>query len=205
MPGKPKWYATSVRFTGYLQPVLGKSIAGRPVKLEGNDRHPATGGATDLFMQAALLGLYDPDRSQVPLHLAQPATWAAFDTDVFRRTAEIDRTQGQGFRLLTGAVSSPTLLRQIGDMQKRWPTHALARDEPITRTSGSKRRAAYSGARCRRCRISPPRRRLSASTTISSAPGRARRCRRAPGRSASHGSSWLSRRRRRPAHGLGSA
>jgi molybdopterin-containing oxidoreductase family iron-sulfur binding subunit len=131
VPGKPKWYATSVRFAGYLQPVLGKSIAGRPVKLEGNDQHPATGGATDLFMQAALLGLYDPDRSQVPLHLGQPATWAAFDTDVFRLTAEIDRTQGQGFRLLTGAVSSPTLLRQIGDMQKRWPGMRWHVTEPI--------------------------------------------------------------------------
>ena len=131
VPGKPKWYATSVRFAGYLQPVLGKSIAGRPVKLEGNDRHPATGGATDLFMQAALLGLYDPERSQVPLHLGQPATWEAFDADVYRRTAEIDRAQGQGFRLLTGAVSSPTLLRQIGDLQKRWPKMRWHVSEPI--------------------------------------------------------------------------
>ncbi len=131
VPGKPKWYATSVRFAGYLQPVLGKSIAGRPVKLEGNDRHPATGGATDLFMQAALLGLYDPERSQVPLHLGQPATWAAFDTDVFGRSAEIDRAEGQGFRLLTGAVSSPTLLRQIGNFHKRWPQMRWHVSEPI--------------------------------------------------------------------------
>jgi molybdopterin-containing oxidoreductase family iron-sulfur binding subunit len=131
VPGKPKWYATSVRFAGYLQPVLGKSIAGRPVKLEGNDQHPATGGATDLFMQAALLGLYDPERSQMPLHLGQPATWAAFDTDAFRRTAEIDRGQGQGFRLLTGAVSSPTLLRQIADLRKRWPRMRWHVTEPI--------------------------------------------------------------------------
>jgi molybdopterin-containing oxidoreductase family iron-sulfur binding subunit len=131
VPGKPKWYATSVRFAGYLQPVLGKSIDGRPVKLEGNDRHPATGGATDLFMQAALLGLYDPQRSQALLHLGQPATWAAFDADVVRRAAEIDRAQGQGFRLLTGAVSSPTLLRQIADLQRRWPRARWHVSEPI--------------------------------------------------------------------------
>jgi Fe-S-cluster-containing dehydrogenase component len=131
VPGKPKWYATSVRFAGYLQPVVGKSIAGRPVKLEGNDRHPATGGATDLFMQAALLGLYDPERSQVPLHLGQPATWAAFDADAFRRTGEIDRAQGEGFRLLTGAVSSPTLLRQLADLQRRWPRMRWHVSEPV--------------------------------------------------------------------------
>src|SRR6185312_4425104 len=190
-----KWYATSVRFAGYLQPVLGKSIAGRPVKLEGNDQHPATGGATDLFMQAALLGLYDPDRSQVPLHLGQPATWAAFDTDVFRRTAEIDRTQGQGFRLLTGAVSSPTLLRQIGDMQKRWPGMRWHVTEPINEDERLEATGRVFGARCRCCRTFPHRRPSSASMTTSSGPGRARRCRRAPGRSASRVSSWPSRHR----------
>jgi molybdopterin-containing oxidoreductase family iron-sulfur binding subunit len=131
VPGKPKWYATSVRFAGYLQPMLGRSIAGRPVKLEGNDRHPATAGGTDVFMQAALLGLYDPERSQSPLHLEQPASWAAFDADAARRTAEIDRAQGEGFRLLTGAVSSPTLLRQIADLQRRWPRARWHVSEPV--------------------------------------------------------------------------
>src|SRR5665213_2517853 len=50
IPGKPKWYATSVGFAGYAQPVLGKTEVGRPIKLEGNPEHPATHGATDPFM-----------------------------------------------------------------------------------------------------------------------------------------------------------
>jgi molybdopterin-containing oxidoreductase family iron-sulfur binding subunit len=131
VPGKAKWYATSVGFAGYLQPVLGRCIAGRPVKLEGNAQHPATHGATDVFMQAALLDLYDPRRSQAPLHLGQPATWSAFDVAAAKRAGELDRAQGEGFRLLTGAVSSPTLLRQIADLQRRWPRARWHVWEPV--------------------------------------------------------------------------
>src|SRR5205823_1015123 len=59
-PGRPKFYATAVTLGGYAQPALGKTHVGRPVKLEGNPEHPATRGATDAFLQAALLELYDP-------------------------------------------------------------------------------------------------------------------------------------------------
>jgi len=135
IPGKPKWYATSVRFAGYLQPVLGKTEVGRPVKLEGNPDHPATRGTTDIFMQAALLGLYDPGRSQLPLLLGQPATWSGYDAAVARRIADIDKAEGDGLRLLTGAVSSPTFARQIDDLQKRWPKARWHAWEPIDEQS----------------------------------------------------------------------
>ena len=45
-------------------PVLVESHMGRPTKIEGNPEHPASLGATDAFTQAAILGLYDPDRAQ---------------------------------------------------------------------------------------------------------------------------------------------
>ena len=131
VPGKPKWYATAVGFAGYAQPVLGKTYVGRPVKLEGNADHPATGGATDVFMQAALLGLYDPARSQAPRLLGRTATWAAFDAAVTKRRLMLDERQGDGFRLLTGAVTSPTLLRQISDLLRRWPKARWHIHEPL--------------------------------------------------------------------------
>ena len=129
--GEPKFYATAVSFAGYAQPVLGKTIDGRPVKLEGNPEHPALRGATDVFMQAALLGLYDPDRSQTPRHLGRPTTWDAADAALHARAAEIGAAQGEGFRLLTGAVTSPTLLRQIGELLARWPKARWHVLEPV--------------------------------------------------------------------------
>ncbi|MGO4567628.1 TAT-variant-translocated molybdopterin oxidoreductase [Rhizobium sp. 2YAF20] len=119
--GVAKWYATAVTLAGYAQPVLGRTFTGRPVKLEGNPDHPVSNGATDAFTQAALLGLYDPGRSQLPLHLGKPADWNAFDSEMAASAAALDKVQGEGFRLLTGPMSSPTLLRQISAMMQRWP------------------------------------------------------------------------------------
>lgn len=132
VPGKPKWYATAVTLNGYAQPVLGKTYVGRPVKLEGNPDHPASLGACDAFTQAALLGLYDPDRSQSPRHLDRPASWNAFDDVLQARAAMLDGTQGEGFHLLTGTVTSPSLTHQIDMLIQRWPKADWHVFEPIS-------------------------------------------------------------------------
>ena len=67
VPGRPLFFATAMPFAGVAQPVLVESHMGRPTKIEGNPEHPASLGATDIFAQAAVLGLYDPDRSQASL------------------------------------------------------------------------------------------------------------------------------------------
>ncbi len=130
-PGRAKYYASAVTFAGYAQPLLGKTVVGRPVKLDGNPEHPASRGASDIFLQAALLDLYDPDRSQSPLRDGEPASWSAFDAAMAANAAELDRRGGDGFRLLTGAVSSPTLLRQIAALTARWPAARWHAYEPI--------------------------------------------------------------------------
>ncbi len=60
--------------------VLVKSQMGRPTKIEGNPDHPASLGATDVFGQAAILTLYDPDRSQMVTHNGRVDTWEHFQT-----------------------------------------------------------------------------------------------------------------------------
>ncbi|MDW6023544.1 TAT-variant-translocated molybdopterin oxidoreductase [Mesorhizobium sp. BAC0120] len=131
VPGKPKWYATAVTLGGFVLPALGKTHVGRPVKLEGNRDHPASGGATDAFLQASLLGLYDPDRSQSPRILGRPTSWSSFDAAITAGAAELDRRQGEGFRLLTGSVTSPTMLRQIEALLSRWAQARWHVLEPI--------------------------------------------------------------------------
>ena len=64
IPGKPLFYATAMTLGGVANGVLAESHEGRPTKIEGNPEHPATLGACDLFSQASVLGLYDPDRAQ---------------------------------------------------------------------------------------------------------------------------------------------
>jgi molybdopterin-containing oxidoreductase family iron-sulfur binding subunit len=126
-----KFYATSVVFAGYAQPVLGETHTGRPTKLEGNPQHPASRGATDAFTQAALLGLYDPERSRTPRHMGRPADWAAFDAAMTANAQALDRRGGAGFRLLTGRQTSPTFARQLAAMQQRWPQARWHVFEPV--------------------------------------------------------------------------
>jgi molybdopterin-containing oxidoreductase family iron-sulfur binding subunit len=131
IPGRPKYYATAALLNGYAQPVLGETHVGRPTKLEGNPDHPASGGATDAFTQAAVLGLYDPDRSRAPRYLGRPTSWNAFDTAMVAEARRLDASGGDGFRLLTGAVTSPTLIRQIEALERRWPKARRHAFEPV--------------------------------------------------------------------------
>jgi molybdopterin-containing oxidoreductase family iron-sulfur binding subunit len=131
VPGRPKLYATGVPFAGIVQPVLGLTHVGRPTKLEGNPDHPASRGATDAFTQAALLDLYDPERTQTPSAAGQPVGWPEFDAALAGRVALSEAALGEGFRLLTGATTSPTLQRQLKLLLARWPAARWHIFEPV--------------------------------------------------------------------------
>src|SRR3569832_1113385 len=64
----PLYYASAVVRDGFAQGVLLATHGGRPTKVEGNPLHPSRLGATDVFAQAEVLQLWDPDRSQAPIH-----------------------------------------------------------------------------------------------------------------------------------------
>ena len=113
VPGKPLFFATAMTLGGAGVGLLVESHLGRPTKIEGNPDHPASLGATDLFHQASVLTLYDPDRSQTVTHLGQTATW---DDALAALAAALDKQRpsaGAGLRLLTETVVSPTLGDQI--------------------------------------------------------------------------------------------
>ena len=67
-PGKITRFATSLDVAGVLRSVVVSSYDGRPIKIDGNPDHPASGGATDALTQANILELYDRDRSRQPIH-----------------------------------------------------------------------------------------------------------------------------------------
>jgi len=130
VPGETRLYATAVDFAGYLQPVLGRTQAGRPTKLEGNPDHPACRGAASAITQAAILQLYDPDRSQAPRYKGRDASWEAFLGEAAGWRERWDASAGQGLHLLLGASSSPTLARELERWLARWPQARLYRFEP---------------------------------------------------------------------------
>jgi molybdopterin-containing oxidoreductase family iron-sulfur binding subunit len=121
LPGRPLYFATAMTVGGQTTGLIVESHEGRPTKVEGNPLHPASLGATDVFAQAALLDLYDPDRMQTLTNLGEIVPWSAF-LGAMRTvaTAQLAR-KGSGLRILTEAVSSPTLAAQIEDMLVRFP------------------------------------------------------------------------------------
>src|SRR5580692_6341359 len=78
VPGRPLFYATSMTQGGVATGLLVESHMGRPTKIEGNSEHPGSMGGTDVFMQASILNLYDPDRLQAVLHEEGLSGWAEF-------------------------------------------------------------------------------------------------------------------------------
>ncbi|WP_237178872.1 hypothetical protein [Pseudomonas versuta] len=101
--------------------MLGKTVAGRPIKLEGNPEHPMSGGTCDAFTQAAILQLYDPDRSQAPRFKGRETSWSHVLAVLSGMQQALDGVHGKGLHIACGASSSPTLGRQLDQLQERWP------------------------------------------------------------------------------------
>jgi molybdopterin-containing oxidoreductase family iron-sulfur binding subunit len=110
--------------------LLVESHMGRPTKVEGNPSHPGSLGAADVFAQASVLTLYDPDRSQVPVHLGRVASWDAFLAAIENKLNEHRSTGGVGLRLLTETITSPTLAAQIRDFLTLYPAAKWHQYEP---------------------------------------------------------------------------
>src|SRR5438309_3217705 len=115
IPGKPIFFASAMPISGYAHGVLVESHMGRPTKIEGNPDHPSSLGATNSWMQASILGLYDPDRSQVVRHLGEISTWSEFLATL------APAVKAGGVRLLTQTITSPTLGAQIQQFLSQSP------------------------------------------------------------------------------------
>ncbi len=121
IPGKPLYFATSFLQGGFATGVLAESHTGRPTKVEGNSEHPAGTGATDLFAQASILELYDPDRSQVVRELGRIRTFDAFFQETQKAMRALSALGGARLRILTGTVTSPSLAAMIAKVLSENP------------------------------------------------------------------------------------
>jgi molybdopterin-containing oxidoreductase family iron-sulfur binding subunit len=131
VPGRPLFFATAMPMGGLGMPLLAENHLGRPTKVEGNPEHPASLGATDLFSQASVLGLYDPDRSRTVTNLGDVKTWNAFLTALQGAMMAKHAVAGQGLRLLTEPISSPSLLDQIQTLLASLPEATWHQWDPV--------------------------------------------------------------------------
>jgi molybdopterin-containing oxidoreductase family iron-sulfur binding subunit len=133
IPGKPLFYATSVVLSGVGIGVLARSNDGRPTKLEGNPLHPASLGATDAITQASLLDLYDPERLRTVMRMGRVATWDEFLAEAGSVLRAQKSARGEGVRIVTGAVTSPTLTAVMRRFMAQYPRARWIQWEPVHR------------------------------------------------------------------------
>ena len=130
VPGLPLYFATTMPLAGYGAGLLAESHMGRPTKIEGNPDHPASLGASSALMQASVLGLYDPDRSQTLLNRGEIRPWADFVTALKPVVEGALASRGAGLRILTGTITSPTLGAQLGRILEAMPEARRIVHEP---------------------------------------------------------------------------
>ena len=120
VPGRPMFYATAMPLGASSTGLLVESHEGRPTKIEGNPDHPSL-GACDVYAQASVLGLYDPDRSQALSQEGEIRSWGAFLGTIQQAVSTQKGKQGDGLRILTETVTSPTLADQIKGILAAFP------------------------------------------------------------------------------------
>jgi molybdopterin-containing oxidoreductase family iron-sulfur binding subunit len=142
LPGVANHYASVRQFRSDAIGIVVESHEGRPTKIEGNPKHSSSTGATDLWTQAAIFELYDPDRSTTPMRGGrvpatagvashQPATWAeldAFLSDV-ARSSQADA--GAKLRILVEPTNSPTFLRIRDALKQKLPKAVVHTWAPV--------------------------------------------------------------------------
>ena len=146
IPGKGLYFATAFSLGGIATPLLARSNEGRPTKLEGNPDHPNNrnsdaadkgSSATDIFSQASILTLYDPDRSQTPLYRGETRPWTQFVAEIRglieKENDGLKARKGAGLRFLTETITSPSLAAQLKQILTDFPEAKWHQYEPANR------------------------------------------------------------------------
>ncbi len=133
VPSRFRHYATATTLDGFATGVLLAHYMARPIKVDGNPHHPASLGGSSAIMQASVLELYDPHRSQAITRRGEAQSWEQLVAMLIERRRSFAADHGAGLRLLTGAVTSPTLLAQIAALREEWPELRWHQWEPLSR------------------------------------------------------------------------
>src|SRR5213596_409595 len=120
VPGVASWFATVCRECPAGCGVIARNREGRVVKLEGNPDHPVNQGALCARGQAALQGLYHPDRFAGPRlrdgAALKPVNWDAAQKVVADKVADLrSAVKGQAIALVTQLETS-----SLGALLDKW-------------------------------------------------------------------------------------
>lgn len=131
IPGNPVFYTSSLPSATDNIPLVVETHQARPTKIEGNPSYTPYRGATDLFTQASVLDMYDPDRSTNSRNRGGRVDMAAVrdQLNTLRRKHREDR--GRGLVFLAEGSTSPSRARIVRKLKAQFPEALWAEYEPL--------------------------------------------------------------------------
>ena len=136
IPGKFLYYASSMPTPAGAVPLTVTTSDGRPTKIEGNPLHPASNGSTDIFAQASILGLYDPNRSKEITRDSAKVSRADLDALIAKIRVTASTNGGDGLAIVVGKENSPTVDRLRAVLASQFPKLLWVQDEAIKTNEG---------------------------------------------------------------------
>ncbi|PWU08639.1 MAG: molybdopterin oxidoreductase [Verrucomicrobia bacterium] len=130
LPGKFLYYATSMPSAAGANPLLVATVDGRPIKVESNPLHPATGRGSSAFAQASVAELYHPARIR-SISCGGKAASAEDFRDFLSRVRSKYQKTGEGLAVLVSGEISPTQERLRQQLAADFPGMLWAVYEPI--------------------------------------------------------------------------
>ena len=117
IPGIPKYYASTLPFKNNALGVVIENHDERPVKVEGNEKHPTSLGKSNSFAQASTLEMYDPDRARGVKFEGNKVDW----NEYLKFAKSLNDGNGKGLAVLMQESSSPTIKSIQEDFKKNLP------------------------------------------------------------------------------------
>jgi len=121
--GKAGWYASTCRECPAGCGILAKNREGRVIKVEGNPLHPVNKGRLCMRGQAALQGLYNPDRIKSP-RLKEKGGWKSISFSraeaILQQRASKASRGGPGRIGMVTEIAGETLLKLLKESLEHW-------------------------------------------------------------------------------------
>ncbi len=135
VPGEMYGRATNYELAGRVYNLLVTCVDGRPIKIEGNVGHPCGRGGTDVYSQASILGLYDPDRLDGVKHFRdqrlRDSSWEGLEEHLIGMRARLKGSKGRNFAVVVESTSSPSLVAMLTRVKEVYPEVTFVRVDSL--------------------------------------------------------------------------
>ncbi len=136
VPGESYQYATNFEWADRVYHVLVEGVDGRPLKVEGYKDHPSARGGTDVYSQAAILNLYDPDRKEGIARRENGELREIENSDelfTYLKGVSVDlkAAAGRGLGVLIGPTYSPAVIGLLKELRDAYPQAVIAQYDSV--------------------------------------------------------------------------